>query len=74
MWQFGLDEKAQFDLSRDETGRMVATNEAMWRRKEILYRNVDLQSVHDAYKFGTNVVIHLLTRWEDRLRQSPEGL
>ncbi len=74
MWQIGLDAKAQIDLSRDEFHRMVATNESMWVRREVYYRNIDVDSVFNAYKFGTNLVIHLLTRWEDKVRAVQVGL
>jgi hypothetical protein len=30
-----------------------------------------IASILDTYKFGTNMVIHLLTRWEDKLRSAP---
>ena len=37
--------------------------------------NVDprapIKALLDTYKFGTNMVIHLLTRWEDKLRSAP---
>lgn len=40
----------------------------------ILYRNVNDASVRDAYKFGINVVVHLLTRYQDALRFLPKEL
>lgn len=71
MWQFGIDEKGEIDLSRDEKKRMVAVNEEMWYRRNLYYRNIEPKPLFDTYKFGTNIIIHLLTRWEDKLRTVP---
>ncbi|MDQ3624075.1 MAG: DUF4159 domain-containing protein, partial [Verrucomicrobiota bacterium] len=71
MWQFGLDEKGEFDLRRDEKRRMVAINEAMWHRRNLYFRNIELKALSDTYKFGTNIIVHLLTRWEDKIRTAP---
>jgi hypothetical protein len=73
MWQFGLDEKGEFDMSRDEKRRLIAINEEMWWRRNLYYRNIDQKAVFDTYKFGTNIIIHLLTRWEEKLRTVPRG-
>jgi hypothetical protein len=50
---------------------MVAVNESMWYRRELYFRNVDEKSLFDTYKFGTNIIIHLLTRWEEKIRNVP---
>jgi hypothetical protein len=71
MWQFGIDEKGQVDLSIDERRRYVAISKPMWDRRNIYFRNVEPKSLFDTYKFGTNVIIHLVTRWEDKLRTVP---
>jgi hypothetical protein len=71
MWQFGIDEKGEMDLSRDEKKRMVAVNEDMWNHRNVYYRNIDTKSLGLTYKFGTNIIIHLLTRWEEKLRTVP---
>ncbi len=68
MWQFGLDENGDFDMSRDDKRRFVAINEAMWHRRNIYFRNVEPKALMDTYKFGTNIIIHLLTRWEAHTR------
>ena len=73
MWQFGIDEKGNIDLSRDEKKRMVAVNEEMWWRRNLYYRNIEPKALDQTYKFGTNVIIHLLTRWEEKLRTVPHG-
>lgn len=68
MWQFGIDENGDFDLSRDEKRRFVAINEPMWHRRNLYFRNVEPKALMDTYKFGTNIIIHLLTRWERHVR------
>lgn len=68
MWQFGIDENGDFDLSRDEKRRFVAINEPMWHRKNLYFRNVEPKALMDTYKFGTNIIVHLLTRWEAKVR------
>ena len=71
MWQFGVDEKGNIDLSRDEKHRMVAVNEAMWHRRNLYFRNIEPQALFNTYKFGTNIIVHLLTRWEEKIRNVP---
>ena len=71
MWQFGLDEKGDFDLVRDEKRRLVAINEPMWNRRNIYFRNIEPKALMETYKFGTNIIIHLLTRWEAHTRFAP---
>ena len=68
MWQFGIDDKGEIDLSRDEKRRMVAVNEEMWHRRNLYFGNIDSKALFDTYKFGTNIVVHLLTRWEQKTR------
>ncbi|HEY5894438.1 MAG TPA: DUF4159 domain-containing protein [Chthoniobacterales bacterium] len=68
MWQFGLDPHWKFDLSKDKNGRYIAINGGMWRMRDIYYRGVTDENVALTFKFGTNIVIHLLTRWEDKVR------
>ena len=50
---------------------MVAVNEEMYHRRGLYFRNIEPKPLMDTYKFGTNIVIHLLTRWEDKLRNVP---
>lgn len=67
MWQFGIDEKGNLDLSRDEKLHMVAVNEAMWWRRNLYFRNIEPKALLKSYKFGMNIMIYLMTRWEDKL-------
>lgn len=65
MWQIGLDQSGQIDLRRNERGAFVATDETIWNNRASYLRNLSPESLAASYKFGTNVVIHLLSRWEN---------
>lgn len=67
MWQVGLDREGKIDLSRNEHGQYVAMNSALWDYRGSYVRNLEQPAVEQAYRFGINMVFHLLTRWEDRL-------
>lgn len=73
MWQFGIDEKGKFDMSLDEKRRLIAINWEMYTRRNLYFRNIDEKALFDTYKFGTNIIVHLLTRWEDKIRTVPMG-
>ncbi len=66
MWQVGLTDKGQVDTRRNEKNAYVALNDAIWSNRETYLRNITPESLALTYKFGTNVVIHLLTRWESK--------
>ena len=65
MWQVGLDKAGQIDLRRNEKGAFVATDAKIWDNRGTYLRNLTEDSLKQSYKFGTNIVIHLLTRWEN---------
>ena len=50
------------------------TDDSVLYRGDIYFRGIEVPKIIDAYKFGTNIVIHLLTRWEDRVKNIPTGL
>jgi hypothetical protein len=74
MWQFGLTDQWKFDARKDEGGNYVAMNRSLWERRGIFYRNIEEEAVKRCYQFGMNIITHLITRWEDRLRTVPKGL
>ncbi len=75
MWQIGLNEKGEIDTSRDKNYNYVAINKTIWDARSTYIRNIDnAKTLEASYKFGTNMVIHLITRWEDKLRFVPTGL
>ena len=46
----------------------------MFQKREVYFRDLELPELRMSYKFGTNIILHLLTRWEDKLRSVPSGL
>ncbi|MEI6033887.1 MAG: DUF4159 domain-containing protein [Verrucomicrobiae bacterium] len=68
MWQIGLNDQGQVDLRRNENNSYAALNQTIWENHETYLRNITPQSLALTYKFGTNLVIHLLTRWESKTR------
>lgn len=71
MWQIGLTADGKVDLGRDRSGQPVATNLSIWDNRNVYMNNVTEESVRRTYEFGINVVTHLLTRWEDKVRSAP---
>ena len=82
MWEFGIKQKDEktsrewvLNNGRDVKGNRVALDWDLYLNNGLYIHNVDprppLQGLLDTYKFGTNMVIHLLTRWEDKLRSAP---
>ncbi|MCX6966409.1 MAG: DUF4159 domain-containing protein [Verrucomicrobia bacterium] len=78
MWRLALTQvgdKLEIDKTLMEgTSIYKFTDNAVFARMEIYYRGMELPKIINSYKFGTNVVIHLLTRWEDRIKAIPQGL
>ena len=66
MWQVGLNDKGQVDMRRNERYAFVALNPTVWDNRETYLRNLTPEALAQTYKFGTNLVIHLLTRWENK--------
>ncbi|MFV0337848.1 MAG: DUF4159 domain-containing protein [Chthoniobacterales bacterium] len=82
MWQIGLKEDGTVDLRRDEHSKYIAINPKIWDYRNTYLGNVNPPSakrgkpeiasnIEDTYKFGINVVVHLLTRWEDITSRAP---
>jgi hypothetical protein len=70
MWQVGLLPDGKVDMGRNEKGQWVALNENIWNNK-IYLRNISEPSLDLTYKFGTNLVLHLLTRWDSKVKSAP---
>ncbi len=68
MWQIGLTDQGQVDLRQNERGQPVAIRREIWDNRDVYLRNIAPAPLTLTYKFGTNVVIHLLTRWENKTR------
>jgi hypothetical protein len=79
MWQFGIKQKGprewEINTDRNERYQHVVLNWGLHLNSGLYIHNADtrppIESILDTYKFGTNMVIHLLTRWEDKLRSAP---
>ena len=72
MWQIGIkDGKIMSDLAtdRNDRGDWVAMNPSLWHNREVYVKNISFPALDRSYRFGTNMVLHLLTRW-DSLRKS----
>ena len=71
MWQIGLNQQGQIDLRRGADGNYVAINPEIYDRRDVYIRNLEPAALSTCFKFGTNVVVHLLTRWESKVRTAP---
>ena len=78
MLQFGVEQSDRewvINTNTDRNGNRVALDWDLFRNNSIYVHNTSLQppitSILNTYKFGTNLVIHLLTRWEDKVRSAP---
>ena len=71
MWQVGLNQQGQIDTRRDKNMQYVAINPMIFDNRAVYLRNITQDSLATSFKFGTNMVIHLLTRWESKVRTAP---
>lgn len=71
MWQVGLTQQGQIDTRRNRAGQYVAINQTIYDNRAVYLRNISAESLVTSYRFGINVVIHLLTRWESKTRTAP---
>ncbi|MEO8206321.1 MAG: DUF4159 domain-containing protein [Chthoniobacterales bacterium] len=77
MWQVGLYEdpktkKQAIDMRLSANGGYVAINPDITNHAGTYLHNIDADALVPTYKFGTNIVIHLLTRWEDQVSRAPK--
>lgn len=71
MWQIGLTEDGQIDTRRDERNRYIVIDHGIWHNRGIYFRNINQESVAQSYRFGVNMVLYLVTRWEHQLQRVP---
>ena len=71
MWQIGLLPDGKVDMGRNEKNQFIALNESIWNNRNIYLRNISEDSLDISYKFGTNLVLHLLTRWDAKVKSAP---
>lgn len=71
MWQIGLLPDGNIDDRRNDKNQFVALNQYIWENRAIYLRNLTKESLDVSYKFGTNLVLHLLTRWDAKVKSAP---
>jgi len=71
MWQIGLNADGQIDMRQGAGGGYVAVNIDILRQRNVYIRNIEPPALAASFKFGTNVVMHLLTRWESKVKTAP---
>jgi hypothetical protein len=79
MWGFGIKQKGprewEINIDRNARNEPVALDSQLYSNSGLYIHNVNplppMASLLDTYKFGTNMILHLLTRWEDKLRTAP---
>jgi len=73
MWQIGLTQDGKVDMRRDASrnSAFVAINQQIWDNRGSYVRNISVPSLDMTYKFGTNLVLHLLTRWDSKVKSAP---
>lgn len=71
MFQIGLNQQGQIDTRRNARNQYVAINEQIYNNRHTYIRNITPESLKLCFEFGTNMVIHLLTRWEAKVRTAP---
>ena len=74
MWQVGLLPDGNIDGRKNELNQYVALNQNIWNPGSatgLYIRNINKESLDVTYKFGTNLVLHLLTRWDSKVKSAP---
>lgn len=80
LWETGLTPKDEID-QEIEWSQEKQTQVAKWgphynyadQQAYHFFRNVDKKSITEAYQFGINIVIHLLTRFQDQFATLPRN-
>jgi hypothetical protein len=73
MWQIGIkDGRIMSDTANDrnDRGSWVAMNPSLWHNRDVYVKNISYPALEQTYQFGTNIVIHLLTRWDTLSKRS----
>lgn len=73
MWQIGIkDGRIMSDMANDrnDRGSWVAMNPSLWHNRDVYVKNISYPALEQTYQFGTNIVIHLLTRWDTLSKRS----
>ncbi|MDD2706670.1 MAG: DUF4159 domain-containing protein [Verrucomicrobiae bacterium] len=82
LWETALTDKDKIDVETDfshQRNQWIGRWGPHWRRytwnweDEFYYRNITEKTIHESYKFGINIVIYLLTRFQDKFMSLPGG-
>jgi hypothetical protein len=73
LWETALNENDKIDTDtylNEETGALYTRWGPHWGNylTGFLYRNVDEVSIRDANRLALNIIVHLLTQYEDKFR------
>jgi hypothetical protein len=56
-----------FERNNDKNNTVASTPLSLWRERETFFRNFQPGSSEQVFRLGTNLIFHLITRWQDRL-------
>jgi hypothetical protein len=63
-----VDGTTKVDL---EFGPRVHTPNRMWVLRDFYFRNFEPEAVENVFKMGVNIIVHLLTRFQEKLQMAP---
>ena len=75
LWETGLTEKDEVDMGRDWSAKNQSwyMREGPHFRNTMFFRNNTKDGIVNAYKFGINITVYLLTRFQDKFMTLPKG-
>ncbi|MES2309023.1 MAG: DUF4159 domain-containing protein [Verrucomicrobiota bacterium] len=56
-----------FDRKKEGSEKITSTPLSLWKERETFFRNFQPESSEQVFRLGTNLIFHLITRWQDRL-------
>jgi hypothetical protein len=68
MWQVTFDDS----LQRVDNAVMQRPEKEFWEYRKVFYRNLNEETLLRSYRLGYNIVLHLLLRYEAKLRGLPQ--
>lgn len=68
MWQVTFDDS----LRQVDNAVMQRTEKEFWEYRKIFYRNLNEETLLQSYRLGYNIVLHLLLRYEAKIRGFPQ--
>lgn len=68
MWQVTFDDS----LQQVDNAVMQRTEKEFWEYRKVFYRNLNEDTLLKSYRLGYNIVLHLLLRYEAKVRGLPQ--